>query len=102
MRISDWSSDVCSSDLPFFLGKIPRREIIGRNLDVLRRDLTRLTGRLGVAGEEQPVAGARQQQAANAEKQHTLPLLNAFIHRKAGTFRNGGGSSRTARRPIFE
>src|SRR3546814_16416599 len=26
MRISDWSSDVCSSDLPLFLGPGPRRD----------------------------------------------------------------------------
>src|SRR3546814_12394252 len=34
MRISDWSSDVCSSDLRVFHGEVPRQLRIGEHRDV--------------------------------------------------------------------
>src|SRR3546814_18225160 len=40
MRISDWSSDVCSSDLIWFLKSLPSR--IGLMLDMTLRDIERI------------------------------------------------------------
>src|SRR3546814_10244302 len=49
MRISDWSSDVCSSDLPSLMGAVfymqyaagsfPHQVILGQQLDVVARKL---------------------------------------------------------------
>src|SRR3546814_5303145 len=50
MRISDWSSDVCSSDL-----EDPGHEAVGDALDVMRTDLAAQDGlRLGRLHREQP------------------------------------------------
>src|SRR3546814_6558684 len=59
MRISDWSSDVCSSDLPFhpeFRG--PRRRIVGQHGEgVCER---RLGGRIGRHVVGRPALQPRQ------------------------------------------
>src|SRR3546814_10544027 len=55
MRISDWSSDVCSSDLPR-----PARPGGHRGAHRPGRDVTQIAHRIGVAGadEQRPVIGA--------------------------------------------
>src|SRR3546814_4933477 len=55
MRISDWSSDVCSSDLDFFF-RTSRFSTLGLNA---RRSLCRRGVRLGDGVAEVPVEGRR-------------------------------------------
>src|SRR3546814_10911415 len=73
MRISDWSSDVCSSDLAAGAGEAVAVDLVqvGRHLDV--REI------LGESAEVLPVdraasplqqSGARQQVAAGAQRPH--------------------------------
>src|SRR3546814_12694515 len=55
MRISDWSSDVCSSDLLFEHRRLDRAALFVEPIQLLR-DLRRL---LRIAGSEQPHAEVR-------------------------------------------
>src|SRR3546814_19567498 len=65
MRISDWSSDVCSSDLPGFLGKHQPRQVIalgillpvdemliGRDLQRIRKNARAAVGRRAQANDQ--------------------------------------------------
>src|SRR3546814_8535885 len=105
MRISDWSSDVCSSDLPFLFGKVARRQIVGRNLDILRCQILarRIRTLVRIAGEEQTVDRCGQEETADTEQKHPLALFDAFVDRQArafGNLRRYGG--RTARRTAIQ
>src|SRR3546814_12348677 len=60
MRISDWSSDVCSSDLALTVRLLTRRTLGGRIFEMqrlaagqLREDRMRRRGGLGEAGQDQ-------------------------------------------------
>src|SRR3546814_4279551 len=56
MRISDWSSDVCSSDLQF--------PGMGEEFDPVRADIDDRVGEEGVVGRDDDVRDPRQHQAA--------------------------------------
>src|SRR3546814_4982513 len=87
MRISDWSSDVCSSDLPRSQGGSDRHaeegDAIGKAIRQLVESTDPMTGVVGIGGEEYrlPILSIRaheivetQVQRSHRSEEHTSEL----------------------------
>src|SRR3546814_16961253 len=80
MRISDWSSDVCSSDLPRSQGGSDRHaeegDAIGKAIRQLVESTDPMTGVVGIGGEEYrlPILSIRAHEIVETQVQrsHTL------------------------------
>src|SRR3546814_8105869 len=86
MRISDWSSDVCSSDLPFGAG-IDRNDVPARG-----GKLHRLAAGRGAEVEHRPAFAGAQQSCGQAGGQ----ILHRSEERRVGTECVSTGRSRWA------
>src|SRR3546814_14687692 len=82
MRISDWSSDVCSSDLRYY-GEVTLRESFARSMNSVAVRLTQKVGpktvaatarRLGITSELRPTGGI----ALGASEVTLLELTGAY------------------------
>src|SRR3546814_5754890 len=74
MRISDWSSDVCSSDLPYAAGQL---EEIGRPDRVLSLRKFVNSGALRLAGDRDGVADNRNEDAIAVRERQGLSVRPA-------------------------
>src|SRR3546814_16341657 len=85
MRISDWSSDVCSSDLPIF----PERTTAGGAIGPAEN----VTDRLDQApGRPQPHHRAAPQQITSARGQHAFYRTTQRIGHARGYIRKEGAA----------
>src|SRR3546814_2482643 len=95
MRISDWSSDVCSSDLQPGKVGISRTKIIDRNCDATLAQATELVGQLRIAFDQAGFGDFQLKQipgrvgglhriVERAEKIGPLKLTRTDIDRAAG------------------
>src|SRR3546814_3830767 len=75
MRISDWSSDVCSSDL---LPNLSPRKHRGRNRDARTRTLDGSQGRRGAAAAMDCADAEGRALGGNCAYRHVLPPSKPF------------------------
>src|SRR3546814_9455862 len=103
MRISDWSSDVCSSDLrkQFFRHWPSQSRKPHRNVDRADRPDRTRNDRLPIGDRPSPVAGGRSQAPTAGDRRSTKPTrmvsARAAGRRAEGDHRVFRGQDRTER-----
>src|SRR3546814_6892513 len=83
MRISDWSSDVCSSDLEHLLDALDRIELVERWRELLARDDRPDLQELDQHAQEQGQRKQRQRQPHQGVERHVPDLAHADLERLA-------------------
>src|SRR3546814_18687455 len=108
MRISDWSSDVCSSDLPRSQGGSDRHaeegDAIGKAIRQLVESTDPMTGVVGIGGEEYrlPILSIRAHEIVEPQVQRRPTLRRSGESdepRRSGRRTPDGNSTGLARPP---